>query len=176
MSIEVATSAFAKAASNKRPKKPASTGRVLTGAFFPGWHGAIAGKKGHKLKAVGYEVGGGIASGALTGIPAIGAGVGTYYAHKQGHYKVQKNLSAFGVEHPESIAKAENPRQLMTLQRIAGMKVKGVPQAAKNSPRVAAAFDRANKVRPFNNKPADKINRAMARLTGVPGRNGRMAG
>lgn len=32
-------------------KTPASAGRLATGAAFGGWHGAVAGKKGSKLKA-----------------------------------------------------------------------------------------------------------------------------
>lgn len=49
--------------------------------------------------------------------------------------------SAFGVdEHSSELSKAENPRQLMTLQRIAGMKVSSVPKQAKNSSKVAEAF------------------------------------
>lgn len=50
-----------------------SGGRVLTTALVPGWHGAFAGKKGHKLRATGRElgetVGGSLvggAAGALT--------------------------------------------------------------------------------------------------------------
>lgn len=82
-----------------------SGGRVVSGAFFPGIHGAIAGRPGKKLHAAGAEVGGGAV------VPIVGGGAGTYAAGKMGWYKsqgkvkskskVKKNdtLSAFGVDH-----------------------------------------------------------------------------
>lgn len=62
-----------------KSKGSASGGRRVTAQLFPGFHGAAAGRKGTKLKAVGHElagnIGGGIAgggAGALAGA-ALGA-------------------------------------------------------------------------------------------------------
>ena len=102
-----------------KQQKKASGGRLAAGYLFPGTHGAVAGKKGHKLRAAGNEVGGtiggslagGIAGAALTHGKATSAGAaigsgagavaGTARAQKQGHFKLQKNttISAFGVDH-----------------------------------------------------------------------------
>jgi hypothetical protein len=41
-----------------KAEKKATGGRRLTGIMFPGMHGAVAGKKGKKLKAAGNELGG----------------------------------------------------------------------------------------------------------------------
>lgn len=57
-----------------------SLGRDVTGAMFPGIHGAVAGKPGHKVKAAAYELGGNFL------VPGIGGGVGTHIASQQGHY------------------------------------------------------------------------------------------
>lgn len=73
---------------SKADRSHATPGRVLTGAFAPGFHGAVAGKKGKKLRAAGYEVGGGVA-GTLVGLPPLGAGIGTAAAHNKGYYKKQ---------------------------------------------------------------------------------------
>lgn len=82
----------------------ASVSRLATGTFAPGIHGAVAGKKGKKLKAVGHELVGATAGG-------VGGAVGTEIAHRKGYYKkdngkikVSKSLtdsfvSAFGVTH-----------------------------------------------------------------------------
>lgn len=70
----------------KKPDNP-SAGRVVTGALLPVWHGAVAGKPGHKLKAAGYELG-----GTMIGAQP-GAAVGTFAAHRAGHYKKQKKVS-----------------------------------------------------------------------------------
>lgn len=43
-----------------------TTGRRLAGHFFPGWHGAVAGKKGKKLRSTGTEVGGAV-GGSIVG-------------------------------------------------------------------------------------------------------------
>lgn len=101
----------------QQPK--ASQGRLAAGWAAPGLHGAVAGKKGRKLRAAGNEIGGtvlgsaagGLAAGVLTrgkgaafGSAAgsgVGAVAGTARAQKQGHFKMQKNdaVSAFGVDH-----------------------------------------------------------------------------
>lgn len=67
---------------SKADQPKASGGRQAAGYFFAGTHGAVAGKKGKKLKAVGSEVGhtmagsyGGAAGGAAAGA-ALGAAVG----------------------------------------------------------------------------------------------------
>lgn len=66
----------------------ASPERLATGALFPVAHGAIAGRKGKKLKAVGHEAAG-TALGSVVPGPgsAIGAGAGTAMAHRKGLYK-----------------------------------------------------------------------------------------
>lgn len=102
-----------------------TAGRYAAGYAFNPVHGLVAGKKGHKLRAAGNELGGatlgsiaGSAAGAaLTrgkSAPAIQAGGaagaiggvlgGVKRAQSKGHYKpqkVQKNdsISAFGVDH-----------------------------------------------------------------------------
>lgn len=68
-------------------RQPASGGRLVAGALAPGFHAAAAGKKGHKLRAAGWEVGGTAVA------PVIGGGVGTAMAHNRGHYKSQKKVS-----------------------------------------------------------------------------------
>jgi hypothetical protein len=54
-----------------------STGRRATAHFFPGWHGAIAGKKGKKLRSAGTQVGSAVAGAGLgqIGGAALGAAV-----------------------------------------------------------------------------------------------------
>jgi hypothetical protein len=49
-----------------------SAGRRATAHFFPGWHGAIAGKKGKKLRSGASQVGAGI-GGSVAGQLAGGA-------------------------------------------------------------------------------------------------------
>jgi hypothetical protein len=132
---DVSRNALSRAQSNKKrrdtiaAKKNGSTtvakqekatgGRLAAGYLAPGIHGAIAGKKGSKLRAAGNELGGtvlgstagGLAAGVLTrgkgaaAGSAIGSGVGavagTARAQRKGHFKLQKNdaVSAFGVDH-----------------------------------------------------------------------------
>ena len=104
---------ISKADDEPRPK--ASAGRIATGALVPSWHGAIAGRKGHKLRAIGNEFGGGLLGGAagrgagalataatrgkvkglrigggVTGSLAGGA-TGTVRAQKKGHLKREDN-------------------------------------------------------------------------------------
>jgi hypothetical protein len=69
---------------DKTKEPPASGGRLVAGALLPGVHAAAAGKKNHKARAAGYELGGTVIAGPL------GAGVGTHVAHERGHYKPQK--------------------------------------------------------------------------------------
>jgi hypothetical protein len=88
-------------ADNKKPKTGPSVGRVATGTLFPGWHGAIAGKKGKKLEAagsgLGHSIGGSLAGAALTrGNPAgaqfggyAGAARSVYSNHNKGRLKKQ---------------------------------------------------------------------------------------
>lgn len=68
--FELEQTAIAKAAN----KNESTTGRKVTAALFPGYHGAIAGKKGRKVKAFGNEylraAGGGMAG------QVAGAGLG----------------------------------------------------------------------------------------------------
>lgn len=101
-------------------KREGSGGRDVAAAAFPGWHGAIAGKKGRKLRSFGNEVAGtalggaagGIVGGALTGGRATGVGIGvgsmagsvagSRRNQKRGHLKpIKKNYtdSAFGIVH-----------------------------------------------------------------------------
>lgn len=97
--------------SKAKKQKPPSAGRQVAGTFIPGWHGAFAGKKGHKLRAIGNELGGGFAGstagtiigrtlsrgnptvGAIAG-DAIGGVAGTFagtrHAQSRGHYKKEK--------------------------------------------------------------------------------------
>lgn len=84
---------------NKAEEPKASTGRYVTGALFPVIHGAVAGKKGRKLRAIGNTVGGGLAGGALgtviagprgAGVGSLaGAAAGVHRAQSKGHYKKQ---------------------------------------------------------------------------------------
>lgn len=72
---------ISKAAPTKpKTQKPASAGRQAAGTLFPGWHGAFAGKKGHKLRAAGNELGGRI-GGALVGQAAAAPLVAGGLAH-----------------------------------------------------------------------------------------------
>lgn len=90
---------------DNKPKQGPSGGRLVTGAIAPGWHGAIAGKKGkyRKLKAAGTEFGLATVGSAL-GPPGTMAGgmIGANIAHNKGWLKkqpVKKNLTghdAFG--------------------------------------------------------------------------------
>lgn len=73
---------------SKADQEPVSAGRVVAGAVFPGAHAAVAGKKGHKLRAAGWEVGGTAVA------PGLGGAVGTVVAQKHGHYKKQKVAKA----------------------------------------------------------------------------------
>jgi len=100
-----------------KKQKKASTGRLVTGALFPGYHGIAAGRKGHRLRAAGNELGGGIAgslvggaAGSALGMAAtrnpmggavgahfgaaggsyVGGHLGTQRAQRMGHYKNEK--------------------------------------------------------------------------------------
>lgn len=92
-----------------KAEKKATGGRQATAYLFPGFHGAVAGKKGHKLRAAGTELGtqaGGAIAGGLVGgtvarkAPVVGSLMGTaggaagsiwgtQHAQKVGHYKKQ---------------------------------------------------------------------------------------
>lgn len=72
-------------ADNKYGKNKApSGGRRVTTALFPGWHGAVAGKKGKKLRSAGTELagyyggalGGGVAGGAAGAVLSRGNAAG----------------------------------------------------------------------------------------------------
>lgn len=52
-------------------KGKSTTGRKVTAAIFPAYHGAFAGKKGKKLRSAGNEFGGSLAGGV--GGRAVGA-------------------------------------------------------------------------------------------------------
>lgn len=68
-------------------------GRAVTGGFFPGVHGAIAGKKGKKLKAAGHELAGSVVGTALPGPGSLlGGAAGTNAAHNKGYYKGSKAI------------------------------------------------------------------------------------
>lgn len=73
--------------------KDATIGRLVTGGVLPGAHAATAGRKGKKLRAAGYELGGAVA-GSLVVAPPVGAAIGTHMAHNKGYYKRQKPGSA----------------------------------------------------------------------------------
>jgi hypothetical protein len=100
----------------KADRERASTGRLALGTAFPGYHGAVAGRKGRKLRAAGNEYGG-AAAGAAPGYGVMAAGLkrgsgrtvaagygatlagsvaganaGTRRAQRKGHYKVEKSL------------------------------------------------------------------------------------
>lgn len=98
----------------KKQKQGPTAGRVVTGALFPGWHGAIAGKPGHyrKVKAASAElVGGSVA-------PILGGGVGAYAAHEAGWLKKQPKK--------KKINKSINPvRAARNLQRSSKMQPGG---------------------------------------------------
>ncbi len=69
---------ISKAAPTKQKK--ASAGRQALGTVLPGYHGLAAGKKGHKLRAAGNELGGRI-GGALVGQAAAAPLVAGGLAH-----------------------------------------------------------------------------------------------
>lgn len=102
---------FSKADTKSNP----TGGRYATSYLFPGVHGAVAGKKGKKLRSAGRELGGtiggsvagsvagGLAARGLGGGPkaaALGSALGTagaiggsayatHSTHKAGYYKKQ---------------------------------------------------------------------------------------
>jgi hypothetical protein len=93
-------------AQKKQPQ--ASTGRMVTGTLFPGIHGAIAGKKGSKLKAATSEyapaaagsISGNLATrgrnpGLAAGLSFGGAAAGTTYAQQKGYYKREPASKAY---------------------------------------------------------------------------------
>ena len=110
-------------AEEKQPK--ASQGRMAAGMVFPGAHGAIAGKKGRKLRAAASEYVPAVALGApgmagsmmaaRAGKPGLaaaaqaagyagnylGAGLGVRHAQARGHYKPEKvaKTRSFDPEH-----------------------------------------------------------------------------
>lgn len=95
-----------------KQEKKASSGRLVLGGMFPGFHGVVAGKKGRKLRAAGNEAVGGMAggvagatiggiAGAATRNPRIATGAsnigtiagsiaGTQRAQSRGHYTKQR--------------------------------------------------------------------------------------
>jgi hypothetical protein len=86
----------------KADKKTSTTGRKVTAAVFPGYHGAIAGKKGKRLRSLGNEAvgatAGGLAGqvgGALAGA-ALTRGEGRAVAAKVGGAVGGGALSAYG--------------------------------------------------------------------------------
>lgn len=112
--------------SKKAGKKP-STERKVAAGVFGGYHSAVAGKSGKKLRAtartVAHEtvgglaggVGGSVIAGPRLGVPAAftGAVAGSQTALKEnnrrGYYKKEKvNKSAFDVDH--EVSKAMNFR------------------------------------------------------------------
>jgi hypothetical protein len=82
------------AKAEKKSKGNASLGRQATAQVFGGWHGAVAGRKGHKLRAIGNEVGGSIA-GSTAGSLA-GAGAGAVLGRKLGGAEGAKIGMAYG--------------------------------------------------------------------------------
>lgn len=103
-----------------------TTGRAATATLFGGFHSAIAGKRGKKLRStgrsVGYSVGGNVLGsaaglaltrgrgvGAARALGSAGSYTGNYKAfrasNKKGYYKQQSafkksaSVSAFGVDH-----------------------------------------------------------------------------
>jgi hypothetical protein len=58
----------------KADEPKASAGRQVLGTVFPGGHGAIAGRKGKKLRAAGNEMGGSIAGSTVGAGAAYGIG------------------------------------------------------------------------------------------------------
>jgi hypothetical protein len=96
---------------SKAERKPASGGRTAAGMLFPGYHGALVGKPGKKLRSVGNELGGNIGGGLVGATagrliarknPAVGTmigaqaggltggGLGTRRAHRRGYYKPER--------------------------------------------------------------------------------------
>jgi len=124
----------------REPRENASFGRMATAAVFPGWHAAAAGRKGKKLRAAGYELG-----GALV-VPAVGGGVGAHFAHKEGYYKNQKVHKAFtpvlarAAGMPKIPKPPTGPSVANGLKQIGGMaKPTGVPTGASQGQFGAAA-------------------------------------
>lgn len=75
----------------KADEPKASAGRYAAGYLFPGWHGAVAGKKGKKARAAGNELGGSLLGTAAGG----GAGYGAYRALASG--KIRDPRAAIAV-------------------------------------------------------------------------------
>jgi hypothetical protein len=67
----------------------AGPGRLVSAGFFPGVHGLVAGKKGHKAAAAGHEFGPALA-GSAVGVPLVGGMVGANAAQNKGYYKGSK--------------------------------------------------------------------------------------
>jgi len=125
-----------------------STGRAVTSALFPGIHGAVAGRKGHKVDAAGNELVGSIAGGTvgqMAAIPfgpaAMGVGgvagnitgntLGTRRANRMGYYKAQKkdvkkSMDPFSIEKAEGLGYlgdlAAHGRKMKTLKNIQNSK------------------------------------------------------
>jgi hypothetical protein len=59
----------------KADQSKPSRGRLAAGTLFPGFHGAIAGKKGRKLGATGVELGSGVAGSVAGSLVGLGAHV-----------------------------------------------------------------------------------------------------
>lgn len=113
----------------KADRERASTGRLALGTAFPGYHGAVAGRKGRKLRAAGNEVGGAYAGaapgygimaaglkrgsgrtvaagyGATIAGSAAGANAGTRRAQRKGHFKSEVGKS-LGQSVYEELSKA----------------------------------------------------------------------
>lgn len=68
-----------------------SVGRGITAGLFPGTHGLIAGKKGHKWQAAGHEFAPALA-GSAVGVPIVGGAVGANAAQNKGYYKGSKAI------------------------------------------------------------------------------------
>jgi hypothetical protein len=95
-----------------KAEKEATAGRYVTSWALPGAHGAVAGKKGKKLRATGSELAGftgGAVGGSIAGLgaarlthsrgaakavhagtAAAGSMLGTAHAQRKGHYKPQR--------------------------------------------------------------------------------------
>lgn len=110
---------------SKADQKQPSTGRVVTTALLPGYHGAVAGKKGRKLGAVGSEVGhamaGGLAGSTLAAVATRGkslnaARIGNVAGGYAGAARAAHTNQAKGRYKPEPVGKS-----LKTGAAIAGI-------------------------------------------------------
>lgn len=153
-----------------KAEKKASAGRQALGGAFPGIHGAIAGKKGHKLRAVGNELGGataggvaGFGAGAIGGMlvgrklggrvgagvgSSIGGTVGSQIGNLAGGVAGTKRAQKMGHYKKDKIKKNMDPFGIEEIRKGFGVKAdefnRGFKAAKVLRQRKKLGLDRAN--------------------------------